>query len=539
MARARTGNLISNVPDFPSINAQAVGTTTLGATPLDPTRAVFRVWAPSHQLVEVEFDETSYPLVSLGNGLFETVIPARPGTRYHYNLDHEGPFPDPCSRWQPDGVCGDSELIDTTRLTQENESWIPPSLDELAIYELHVGTFSKDGTFASIIERLPDLRRLGVRAIELMPIATFPGNRGWGYDGLYTWSPHPTYGTPRELTALIDAAHAADLGIILDVVYNHLGPGSEMITAFGPYLTNDTPTLWGEALDFSQYGVREWAIQNAEMWIRDYRVDGLRLDATHAIVDESTPHVLAELATRVHGINPRALVISEMEIGDLRPIESWGHDAQWEDNLHHAVHVLLTDEHEGYYREYGKIADLASALERPERSRFVVCAQNHDQVGNRALGERLHGKKLRLAAFCSILSTGTPLLFMGEEYDEQHPFQFFTDHTDPNIAEATRAGRRREFESFSAFSGQEVPDPQSASTFLASKLTPNIRDAETADYYRELLQLRTQIRSLPVETFVDEKRRFLRVLRGSVELMMNFSDVEVEGVAPWSAMMRP
>jgi maltooligosyltrehalose trehalohydrolase len=338
---------------------------------------------------------------------------------------------------------------------------------------------------------------------------------------------------------LVNAAHAADVGVILDVVYNHLGPGSQMLTTFGPYLTVDSTTLWGDALNYSQRGVREWAIQNAEMWIRDYHVDGLRIDAAHAIVDHSKPHLLAELAGRIHALNPKAIVISEMEIGDLRPIERWGHDAQWCDELHHAVHVLLTGERDGYYARYGRIADLARAFERPQRSRFVVCAQNHDQVGNRALGDRLHGRKLRLAAFCSLLSPGTPLLFMGEEYDEQHPFQFFTDHIDPEIAEATRVGRRREFEAFSSFAGKTIPDPQSESTFLGSKINPAFGDPGTRAYYHRLIQLRKQLHGAPVRTFVDEERRMLRVTRGQIQLAMNFSDTPVDGVAPWSGVILP
>jgi maltooligosyltrehalose trehalohydrolase len=511
--------------------------TQLGAFLIGPTEAVFRIWSPGHHRVEVEVDGAIHRLSELSDGIFTTTVATQAGARYHYFLDHEGPFPDPCSHWQPDGVMGSSQLMDMSDLARLDTSWTPPSLDELVIYELHVGTFSDRGTFSAIAERLPDLRRLGVRALELMPVATFPGDRGWGYDGLYIWSPHPVYGSPRELAELIDAAHAADLAIIIDVVYNHLGPGSEHLTAFGPYMASHSATLWGDTLDYSQLGVREWAIQNAEMWIRDYGCDGLRIDAAHAVADDSTPHVLAELATRVHSLNPRALVISEMEVGDLRPLQVWGHDAQWNDELHHAVHVLLTGEHDGYYKEYGKVADLALALERPEHSQFVVCAQNHDQVGNRAFGDRQHGSKLRLAAFCALLSPGTPMLFMGEEYDEQHPFQFFTDHIDPKIAEATRQGRRKEFASFSSFSHRDIPDPQSESTFLASKLAPELGDQETLGYYAYLLQLREQLRGATVTTVVDEKRRLLHVSRGEIKLTMNFSDAEVDGIAPWSGVI--
>ena len=291
-------------------------------------------------------------------------------------------------------------------------------------------------------------------------------------------------------------------------------------------------------IDYSLDPVREWAIQNAELWIGDYHVDGLRLDATHAVFDDRRPHVLAELATRVKAVDPGALVISEMETGDLRPIEEWGHDAQWADELHHAVHVLVTDEHEGYYEQYGKVADVARELERPQARRLVVCAQNHDQVGNRAFGDRLTGAKLRLAAFCSILSRGTPLLFMGEEYDEQHPFQFFTDHVDPEIARATREGRRREFARFAAFAGEDVPDPQDVATFERSKLDRASADPAHRAYYEALLRLRRRLPDAPFETEVDEDRRLLRARRGDWRFVMNFSDRPVDGVPAWTGLVK-
>jgi len=408
------------------------------------------------------------------------------------------------------------------------------------LYELHIGTFSRAGTFEGAIERLPALRELGVTAIEVMPIATFGGDRGWGYDGVYSFAPHPAYGGPAGFAKLVGGAHDAGLAVVLDVVYNHLGAGSEAVEAFGGYVSAQRRTQWGGAIDYTQPAVREWAIQNAEMWVAEYGVDGLRLDAAHAIVDDSTPHILAELARRVKAIDPAALVISEMEIGDPRPIEAWGHDAQWNDALHHAVHVLLTGEHDGYYERYGTVADVARELARPERERFVVCAQNHDQVGNRALGDRLRGRDLRLAAFCSILSPGTPLLFAGEEYDESHPFQFFTDHVDPRIAALTREGRRREFADFASFSGEEVPDPEDPATFDRSKLDAAARDPAHLAYYRELLALRRRLAREhgPLEVRVDERRRLLRAARGAVELIANFGDVEQDGVPPRSGLVR-
>jgi maltooligosyltrehalose trehalohydrolase len=516
-----------------------MGYPPLGALPNGDGRTTFRVWAPAAEWVEVDVAGHRLALSAAGDGLFEADVPANVGADYEFVLDGRERWPDPCSRCQPYGLRGRSRVIDPGRLTHQQPGWSGVALDDLAIYELHVGTFSPAGTFEGVIPRLAELRDLGVTAIEVMPIATFAGNHGWGYDGVYTYAPHPAYGGPEGFARLIEAAHAADLGVILDVVYNHLGAGSDAIDAFGWYMTDHGETTWGEAINYAQRAVREWALQNAEMWVRDYGVDGLRLDAVHSIVDHSDPHVMAELAQRVKAINPRALVISEMEIGDLRPIGQWGHDAQWEDSLHHAIHVLLTGEHEGYYAQYGKVADVAGQLVRPEGRRFVVCDQNHDQVGNRALGDRLRGRDLRLAAFCSILSPGTPMLFAGEEYDESHPFQYFTDHIDPKIAQATREGRRREFAAFSEFSGKEIPDPQDPETFLRSKLDPSRGNPEHLAYYKELLALRRRLPDEPAEILeVDEERRLLRFRRGQTGLIANFSDVEHDGVAPRSGAVR-
>ena len=393
-------------------------------------------------------------------------------------------------------------------------------LQELVVYELHVGTFTQEGTFDSAVPRLPELAALGVTAIEVMPVATFPGERGWGYDGVLTYAPHRAYGGPAGLARLVDAAHANGLAVILDVVYNHVGPGAQLAT-FGPYFTDRYYTFWGDAIDYSRRAVREWAIQNAELWVRDYHIDGLRLDATHAIFDDSSPHILRELATRVREAHANALVISEMEIGNRRPLEEWGHDAQWADELHHALHVLLTGEQDGYYEDYGTVADLARTYEDDDR--LVVCAQNHDQVGNRAVGDRLPPATRRLAAACVLFAPQIPLLFMGEEYGETAPFQFFTDHDDPFIAEATREGRKREFATFSAFQG-EVPDPQNLATFERSKLHPEAGNDELRTFYAELIALR---RSLPreVDTDADEKRRVLRLRRGNRELVADFANM--------------
>jgi maltooligosyltrehalose trehalohydrolase len=473
------------------------------------------VWAPSARSVAVRSD-AEWQLERAGEhwtGRFR-------GDDYLVVVDGVA-YPDPCSRWQPAGVNGPSRVLDTNAFSWSDGGWDGVALGDLVIYELHVGTFSQEGTFDGVIPQLPGLREMGVTAIELMPVATFPGNRGWGYDGLYTYAAHTEYGGPFGLARLVDAAHAEGLGVILDVVYNHVGPGDEALRAFGPYFTDRHETFWGDALDYEQRGVREWAIQNAEQWVRDFHVDGLRLDAVHAILDDSPLHVCAELKQRVGD----ALVISEMAVDDWRPVDEWGHDAQWADRSHHEVHVLLTGEQEGYYAGYGSLASLAEDLRGRGRDprRSVICAQNHDQVGNRALGDRLPEDALRVAAAVTLFSPCTPLLFMGEERFEPAPFQFFTDHIDPAIAEATREGRKREFADFAAFTGEEVPDPQALATFLASKLHAGTPDP----LYRELLALR---RELPreLETQVDEEAKILRLRRGDVTLVADFANRRVE-----------
>jgi len=500
-------------------------TRRLGAVPLENGGVALRVWAPGVRSLAVDLATGRRELEHVGDGFYEAQVDANAGDEYLLVVDGAESYPDPCSRSQPYGVRGPSQIVDTDAFAWTDEGWPSVLLDELVIYELHVGAFSEEGTFGGVIPRLRGLRELGVTAIELMPVATFPGERGWGYDGVYAYAPHRAYGGPSGLVRLVDAAHAEGLAVLLDVVYNHVGPGAEALRAFGPYFTSRHETFWGEAIDYAQAGVREWAIQNAEQWVREYHIDGLRLDAVHAIFDDEPEHICAELAARVRSAAPRALVISEIQVGDWRPIDEWGHDAQWADRSHHELHALLTGEQDGYYRGYGSVAALAEDLEGRghDPRRLVVCAQNHDQVGNRAVGDRLPPDALRVAAAVTLFSPCTPLLFMGEEYLEQNPFQFFTDHIDPTIAEATRAGRKREFEAFASFAGHDLPDPQSLETFLRSKLAPR----EPDPLYRELLELR---RTLPreLETEADEDARVLRLRRGGVEFVADFRAKQVE-----------
>jgi maltooligosyltrehalose trehalohydrolase len=446
--------------------------------------------------------------------VFAGEVDAEPGDDYLYVLDGTDALPDPCSRYQPDGIKGPSRVVDTAAFRIAPGPELP--LEELVLYELHVGTFTRAGTFDAAIEQLPRLRALGITAIELMPVATFPGDRGWGYDGVYSYAPHSAYGGPEGLADLVDAAHRESLGVVLDVVYNHIGPGSEAIGRFGPYFTDRHETFWGDAIDYSQPAVREWAIQNAQLWTSDFGIDGLRLDAVHAIYDDSPVHVLRELKERVSGI-----VISEMGPDDFRPLEEWGHDAMWLDNLHHELHVLLTGERDGYYADFGSPEGLVRELLRTQPERLVVAAQNHDQIGNRAAGDRLPPDAHRVALAIVLFSLHTPLLFMGEEHDEQAPFQFFTDHIDPAIAEATRAGRKREFAAFSSFSGEEVPDPQSRATFERSRISHPDPDP----FYAELIALR---RELPRELDVQFAGGLLTMRRGETTLLADLEHKTVE-----------
>jgi maltooligosyltrehalose trehalohydrolase len=485
-----------------------------GAVPLEEGGVEFAVWAPSASTVAVRLGGDDQELAPVEEGVFAGRLAAQPGDDYRYVLDGGNALPDPCSRFQPEGIQGPSRIVDTSAFTIA----APPklALRDLVIYELHVGTFTAAGTFDAAIEPLPALRKLGVTAVELMPVATFPGDRGWGYDGVYSHAPHPAYGGPAGLARFVDAAHRQGLGVILDVVYNHIGPGADALAAFGPYFTDRYHTFWGDALDFTQRGVREWAIGNARLWTRDYRIDGLRLDAVHAVYDSSPVHVLRELRERVEG-----LVISEMGPDDFRPLEEWGHDAMWLDNLHHELHVLLTGEREGYYEHYGSMAGLVRELTRPQPERLVVCAQNHDQIGNRAVGDRLPPAAHRVALAVVLFSANTPLLFMGEEHDESAPFQFFTDHIDPVIAEATREGRKREFAAFTSFSGQRVPDPQDEETAARS----HISHPEPDPFYLELLRLR---RELPRRLDVTTDGHVLMMRRGHTTLVADFAAKTVE-----------
>ena len=523
----------------------------LGARAMHSGRGEFRVWAPRAQQLRLRVADRIYELDDAGLGVYEGVVDAAPGEDYMFVVDdHE--FPDPCSRWQPEGLRGPSRLFDARALPGAADGFTPVAADELLIYELHIGTFTAEGTFESAIAHLPELAQLGVTAIEVMPVAEFPGARGWGYDGVYLSAAQSSYGGPQAFAELVAAAHGHGLAVILDVVYNHVGAsGGGALEAFGPYFTGKYETPWGKAINYDDAdcdAVREWVCQSAEGWVREFGVDGLRLDAIHAIFDSSPEHIVAELARRVHAIDPGAYVIAESGMNDpkvMRPREQGGYDcdAEWADDFHHALRTLITDERDGYYADFGSIAQLAKALHRPHvddggyspfrRKRFgapaddvppykfVVFSQDHDQVGNRAYGDRMPAAARPLAAFCVLLSPFVPMLFMGEEYGELAPFQFFSSHIDPDIAEATRTGRRAEFASFAAFGG-EIPDPEDPATFERSKLTRQ-RDPGLARLYRDLIQARRRLASEGVsEVEYDEESCWLIARRGPFELACNF-----------------
>jgi maltooligosyltrehalose trehalohydrolase len=526
----------------------------LGASP-DERGTTFRVWAPEASGVAVGERGRQSPLDPIGFGIWEGRTQARDGSDYRFVLEREGKrarrLPDPCSRHQPRGLRGVSRVFDASRHEWGDAGFSAASLAEAVLYELHVGTFTTAGTLDSAIEQLPRLAELGIAAVELMPLAEGPGERGWGYDGVYISAVHHAYGGPAALQRFVDAAHAHGIGVILDVVYNHLGAsGTRAMAAFGPYFTERYKTFWGEAINYDDElcdPVREWVLQSAEGWVRDFHLDGLRLDAIHAIFDQSAKPIVAEIVERVHAVSESAIVIAESGLNDPRVIGSaerggLGCDAQWADDFHHSLRTLITDEREGYYADFGRVADLAKAYRRPfvddggyspfrrrrfgapagdcPPERFVVFCQNHDQVGNRAFGDRLPEPVRGLAALCLLFAPFTPMLFMGEEYGERAPFQFFTDHIDARIAKATREGRRREFAAFTSF-GEEVPNPQSPDTFAASKLTGQ-GDPGLADLYAALIRERRSLRGEVDVIRFDEDVRWLSARRGEHEMICNF-----------------
>jgi maltooligosyltrehalose trehalohydrolase len=506
-----------------------------GAVPLADGSTRFSVWAPGAGTVEVAITDggkaRTFPLSRAVDGVHSGIVPdVAAGTDYSYRLDGGPGRPDPVSRWRPCGVHGPTRVVDPAAFRWTDAMWRGLETADLVIYELHVGTYTRAGTFDGVIERLSSLRDLGVTAIEIMPVSEFPGGRNWGYDGVSPFAVQSTYGGPDGLKRLVDAAHRAGLAVLLDVVYNHLGPEGNYLREFGPYFSDRYRTAWGEGLNLDgpdSDEVRRYVVDNAVYWVTEYHLDGLRLDAVDRVVDLSPVHIAEELGAAVHAVGERLgsrkLVIAEIDANDpkwVRPREvgGYGLDAHWSDDFHHAVHVALTGERAGYYADFAGRGAVAKVLaERyvndgrysPHRrrrhgqpavdvpgDRFVVAIQNHDQIGNRARGERLatlvSPQALRLAAALLLLSPYVPLLFMGEEHGETNPFLYFVSHGDPALVEAVRKGRQEEFASF-GWAG-EVPDPQAEETFVASRpdweRASSGAGARMQALYRELLRLR-------------------------------------------------
>ena len=533
------------------------------------------VWAPSAKSVELVTAERRIPMHPPAAGDADALgtwhaeaDDALLADGYRYSIDGGEPVPDPRSMWQPDGVHGASHRPDIARLP--TSSFTAKPLRDAVIYEMHIGTFTPEGTYAAAEARLQHLSELGITHVELMPVATFPGRRGWGYDGVDLYAPFPAYGTPPQLVSFVQACHARGIGVLLDVVYNHLGPDGNYLARYGPYFTDRYKTNWGAAINYDgphSDPVRRFVIDNALMWLRDYGFDGLRLDAVHAIFSFDAVHVLEELATAVKELGAKLgrsfVLIAESDLNDPRLVHApsrggYGLDAHWADDFHHAVHRFFTGETDGYYADFRGLEDMATALREeyvyqgqysPHRGRrhgrppagvgahqIVVCSQNHDQIGNRAQGERLSMllgvPQLKAIAAITLLSPFVPLLFQGEEWGAQTPFLYFTDHENAELGRLVAEGRAREFSSF-RWQGA-VPNPQELETFARSKLNWSELEepphAEIFEWYRQLIHLRHANRSRPdrrgrikAAVNADPKAGSLRFVHGDVLCAFNFA----------------
>jgi maltooligosyltrehalose trehalohydrolase len=542
----------------------------------------FRVWAPKVSSVSLILKGKKEPIQmnAEGKGYFSIFIQGfESGTRYWYLLNEDRPRPDPISRSQPEGVHGPSEVVDPRQFKWKDQDWKGIPLKEMIFYEIHTGTFTKEGTFEAIIPFIDYLKNdLGITALELMPVGQFPGERNWGYDGVYLYAPQNSYGGPMGLKHLINACHRKGLAVILDVVYNHLGPEGNYLGDYGPYFTDRYKTPWGSAINFDgpeSDEVRQFIIDNALYWVTEYHIDGLRLDAVHGIFDFSARHILFDIREAVHQKAKRLarhiVVIAESDLNDVRVVDppksgGYGLDAQWNDDFHHCLHTLLTGERNGYYQDFGDLNQMAKALcegfvyssqyspYRKRRhgsssshispSKFVIFSQNHDQVGNRAKGDRLSTlvspEALKLAAGIVLLSPNTPLLFMGEEYGEETPFQYFVSHSDQVLIEAVRKGRKEEFAAFQWSGG--IPDPQDEVTFLRSKINLDLRhegkNQTLLQFYETLITLRKELyplsssdkKGMQIEGFGREKAILIKWESGQDRVigLFNFNDKPIK-----------
>lgn len=553
--------------------------TAFGAYPIrhgpvlhDDGTVTFRLWAPYRQHVDLLRDgHEPVAMQPSGRGWHSTRVPGTAGDRYGFSLDGSDQLPDPATQRQPDGVHAASVVVDRTAFVwSEGESrWRPPPLSSAVIYELHVGTFTPEGTFDAAVSRLAGLRELGITHVEVMPVAAFNGTHGWGYDGVCWYAVHEPYGGPQAFARFVDACHRHDLSVILDVVYNHFGPSGSYHSEFGPYVTDRYSTPWGSAINFDHEGadaVRAFVVDNAMMWLADFHVDGLRLDAVHALHDGSATPILRELSSAVDRLSEQVgrplVLIAESDQQDPRtvlprPAGGMGLTAQWLDDLHHAIHVTVTGERDGYYGDYEGLPEVAAAYARgfvfdgrwsdhrqrtvgtplpPTVSgrRLVACIQNHDQIGNRPHGRRLtvlvDDDRVRFAIGLLCIAPTVPMLFMGEEHGATTPFMFFSSHSEPALAEAVRTGRREEFSAFAGFGSDEIPDPQDPTVLARSTL--DWSDAGTSEgqarrrLWTDVLRLR---RTTPALATGD--RRMIRQLLTESRQMAVLRD-DPAGAAP-------
>ncbi|MGN6545107.1 MAG: malto-oligosyltrehalose trehalohydrolase [Aureliella sp.] len=557
---------------------------------MELSKRAFRVWAPSAKKVEVQLQSGSVTLMHNASGWWTGELPFGEEDRdYSLRIDGGPPRPDPRSPWQPQGVHGPSRWVDHSEFQWHDGGFQARPLSSSIIYELHIGTFTSEGTFDGAISQLDHLVRLGVTHVELMPVAEFPGKFGWGYDGVCLFAPRELYGGPAGLKRFVDACHRHGLGVILDVVYNHLGPSGNYLSEFGPYFTERHRTPWGPAINFDgpqSDGVRRFFCDNACMWLRDYHIDALRLDAVHAIIDTTATPFLEQLAAEVQQLAAHTgrhlAVITESDLNDpriVRAVEAGGYgiDAQWCDDFHHALHTALSGERSGYYVDFGTIETLAKAFEQPfvyagehspfrERRhgrpavglsahRFITYTQNHDQIGNRARGERLGHlighKRAKIAAALVLAGPYIPQLFQGEEWASKAPFLFFADWSQkPELAKAVVEGRQEEFGAF-GWKPEDLFDPNARETFELSKLDWHALGSEPHAsmfaWYQELIALRREIPDLTdgrldmVRSRYDEQAQWLLVQRGSILIVANLSEepceIGLEEPGPWRVLL--
>jgi len=531
-----------------------------------------RVWAPKAREVHILIGDLRRPMQRDQRGWWSDSGPGlAPLTDYWFMVDGEGPFPDPRSQWQPSGPHQPSRIVDHQSFEWTDTRWQPRPLSAALIYEIHIATFTPEGTFDTAVDKLDHLVALGVTHVEIMPVAEFQGRYGWGYDGVSLYAPQHSYGGPDGLKRFVNACHAKGLAVVLDVVYNHLGPSGNYLPRFGPYFSERHQTPWGSALNYDgpySHEVRRFVIENALMWLSDYHIDGLRLDAVHSIIDLSATHVLEELAVEVESLEAQLgrhfVLIAESDLNDpriVRPREigGFGLGAQWCDDIHHAVHSVLTGERQGYYADFGTMEDLAAALKQPyvyagrysevrgrvhgrapeglSGSRFIAFLQNHDQLGNRARGDRISHlidlDRTKIGAALILLSPYVPMLFQGEEWAASSPFQYFVDfNDDPELAAAVRKGRIQEFGSF-GWSAGDVPDPTEESTYVNSRLKwdeiERPAHAEILEWHRALIRLRRELPALAsgrldrVDVRFDSQRSWLVLERDNVSVLCNLS----------------